>query len=78
MFRYVILSFTLFLACSAPSLAQDMRGTPQEQAACRSDVRKLCRAVKPGSGSEAMLACLQAHREQLSRACAQVLANHGQ
>jgi hypothetical protein len=77
MFRYAALSFVVFLACSTPSFAQEMKGTPQEQAACRADARKLCRAaLRTGSG--VILACLQAHRGQLSRACARVLASHGQ
>lgn len=78
MFRYVALAFALFLACSTPSLAQDTKGTPEEQAACRSDVRKLCRGGNLGAGSGTVLACLQAHRDKLSRACARVLSSHGQ
>ncbi len=78
MFRYVALGFALFLACSTPLHAQDMQGTPEEQAACRSDVRKLCRGGKLGAGSGTVLACLQAHRDKLSRPCVRVLASHGQ
>jgi hypothetical protein len=54
-----------------------MQGTPQEQAACRPDVRKFCHAVKPGSGNGAFLSCLQASRAKLSKACLTVLENNG-
>lgn len=35
--------------------------------ACRSDVIKLCRSVKPGGGR--MLGCLQQHQTELTPAC---------
>jgi len=53
-------------------------GTPEQQAACRPDVRRFCRAVSGEAGSFAFLACLQAHREKLSRACRDVLESNGQ
>ena len=61
------------MACHA-----QFEGTPQEQAACRPDVRKHCREIKPDAGSGAFLACLQAHRAKLSRACRQILESNGQ
>ena len=67
------------LAVSLPTWAQAAsQGTPQEQAACRPDVRKFCRSVKPGSRSSVFLRCLKANRENLSDACAAVLKKHGQ
>jgi hypothetical protein len=78
MFRYAALGFALFVVCSTPSLAQDMKGTPEEQAACRSDVRKLCRGMRPGMGPGTVLGCLQLNRERLSRTCSRVLSSHGQ
>jgi hypothetical protein len=68
----------VLIAASSSVLAQAAyQGTPQEQAACRPDVRKFCHAVKPGSGSGAFLSCLQASRARLSKACLTVLQNHG-
>lgn len=62
-------------ALSTGALAQG--GTPQEQAACRPDVRRFCYRVPQGAGSDAFLQCLQAHRQRLSRACSAVLQSHG-
>ncbi len=60
---------------ATPSLAQ-RGGTPAENAACRSDVARLCRSAAPDTGR--VLACLQANRGRLSRGCSSVLAAHGQ
>ncbi len=60
---------------ATPSLAQ-RGGTPTENAACRSDVARLCRSAAPDSGR--VLACLQANRGRLSRGCLSVLTAHGQ
>ena len=62
---------------AASSAAWAEGGTPQEQAACRPDVRRFCHTVV-GSGDGAVLACLQEHRARLHRACRQVLESHGQ
>jgi hypothetical protein len=56
--------------------ASRAQGTAQEEGACRPDVMRLCRAVAPDTGR--VLACLQANRARLSRACRTVLQNHGQ
>ena len=66
------------LSCSPALAAGIFDGTPQEQAACRPDVRRLCRAVPANAGSGAFLSCLQANRPKLSAACAAVLKSHGQ
>lgn len=52
-------------------------GTAEEQAACNRDVQRHCRAVI-NQGDFTILACLQANRAQISKACDQVLKNHGQ
>ena len=57
-------------------LAQD-RGTPEEQKACNRDVQHFCRAVID-QGDLVILSCLQQNRAKISRACDQVLKNHGQ
>jgi hypothetical protein len=55
---------------------QGGQGTAEERAACRSDVRRHCRAA--GEDSMRVLSCLQEHRSQLSRACRSVLERNGQ
>jgi len=74
MIRVIVLVAVLTAASSA-AIAQS--GTPQEEAACRPDVRRFCHAVA-GSGNGPVLACLQQHREKLRRACREVLESHGQ
>jgi hypothetical protein len=74
MIRVFVLTAVLIAASSA-AFAQS--GTPQEEAACRPDVRRFCHTVA-GSGNGPVLACLQEHREKLRKACRQVLESHGQ
>jgi hypothetical protein len=52
------------------------QGTPEERAACAPDVHRFCEAALPDTMR--VLACLQANRNRISRACNQVLVNHGQ
>lgn len=52
-------------------------GTPEEQKACARDVERFCRKLMD-QGDFVILACLQQNRAQISRACDQVLKNHGQ
>ncbi len=73
---------TVLFTWTTPSLAQNVAqglfsGTPQEQAACRRDVRAFCRHIKAGAGNDAFLHCLQEHRVRLNKACAEVLRSHG-
>jgi len=49
----------------------------QQHDACARDVSRLCRA-RMSEGDQIVLACLQQNRGRLSRACAKVLADHGQ
>jgi hypothetical protein len=51
-------------------------GTPQEQAACAGDAHRFCRDYIPDNSK--VLSCLQAEREKITKACRQVLENHGQ
>jgi hypothetical protein len=68
---------------AAPSVAQrpliptpfDTRGTPEDQAACRPDARKLCR--EHVGNDMAVLACFQQNRTKLSAPCAAVLQRYG-
>ncbi len=52
-------------------------GTPEQDAACRPDVRRFCHHVDPGSTDSAFLACLQNHRDRLSAKCRHVLESNG-
>ncbi len=45
--------------------------------ACARDVSRFCRAHM-NDGDQIVLACLQQNRARLSKACAKVLADHGQ
>jgi hypothetical protein len=75
MIRILVLVAVLTAAAASAAIAS---GTPAEQAACRPDVRRLCHAIKEGSGDLSFLACLQEHRAKLRRACREVLESHGQ
>ncbi len=63
------------LVVSSSAMAQS--STPQEQAACRPDVRRFCYKIKEGEGSDAFLQCLQEYRARLSARCRAVLESHG-
>ena len=69
------------LTVTTASFAQQSgpQGTQQEQAACRPDVLKFCKPLLNSNAPStfSILACLQANRAQISRACQAVLASHG-
>ena len=69
----------LALSVSAGAVAQQQQhgGTPEEQKACAHDVQKFCRAVMDDADL-VVLNCLQQNRAKLTKACDQVLTNHGQ
>ena len=76
-----VLGLCLFLGVISTAVAQsnlppnpEQMGTPEQRAACRADVRRLCRSVPPDQGPMALHACLQANRDRLSVKCGQVLA----
>jgi cysteine rich repeat protein len=52
-------------------------GTPDEQDACRPDVRKFCHKLKETDGDDAFLKCLQDNRAKLSTPCRTLLESHG-
>jgi hypothetical protein len=72
--RTVLIS-GLLTTLATTALAQS--GTPDEQAACRADVRKFCSKTSEAEGSNAFLQCLQAHKARLSKNCLAVLEKHG-
>ena len=72
------LALSLLSILSTGAMAQQQRsGTPEEQAACSRDVQRYCRSVID-QGDFTILACLQQNRQKLTKACDQVLKNHGQ
>ena len=70
----LILSLVLLGAVSSVAVAA---GSEAEKKACHGDVRKFCSDVREGSGDNAFLQCLQAHREKLSSKCKGVLESNG-
>jgi hypothetical protein len=68
----------LSVSLSTGAIAQQPRsGTPDEQKACARDVQRFCRPLMD-QGDFVILACLQQNRPKLTKACSQVLTNHGQ
>jgi hypothetical protein len=81
----ILLSFSVDAMAQAPSqrpaplpnpFTELMRGTPEEQAACRPDANKHCRDAEPDPMR--VLGCLQQNRTKLSKPCLKVLESHGQ
>ena len=83
MHKFFLALAVLSLSFSSGAIAQQQQqqpqrsGTPEEQAACSRDVQRHCRAVID-QGDFTILACLQQNRPKLSKACDQVLKDHGQ
>jgi hypothetical protein len=80
MHKFFLALTLLSLSVSTGAIAQQQQqrsGTPEEQAACSRDVQRYCRPVID-QGDFTVLACLQQNRPKLTKACDQVLKNHGQ
>jgi hypothetical protein len=76
--KFFLALILLSLSFSTGAIAQQQRsGTPEEQAACSRDVQRYCRQIID-QGDFVILSCLQQHRPKLTKACDQVLKNHGQ
>ena len=76
--KFFLALILLSLSASTAAIAQQQRsGTPEEQKACARDVQRHCRLVMD-QGDFTVLACLQQNRPKLTKACDQVLRNHGQ
>lgn len=83
MLRSLSLVVGLVLVTTTASAQNKFR--PQgsaEDRACRGDSHRLCQDVFPADKSAEpdqfkMLACLQQHRAKLSKACSEMLQNHG-
>jgi hypothetical protein len=80
MHKFFLALTLLSVSISSSAFAQmqpQRSGTPEEQAACSRDVQHFCRLVID-QGDFTILACLQQNRPKISKACDQVLKNHGQ
>jgi len=60
------------LAAQGDALAQQYRGTPEQQMACTPDVWRLCSSQIPDVGR--IVACLRANTPSLSEGCRAVFA----
>ena len=80
MSKKLVLVLALCTVATASFAQGGPQGTAQEQAACRPDVVKHCKPLLNSNAPStfSILACLQANREQISKACQAVLASHGQ
>jgi hypothetical protein len=56
----------------------DMRGTPEDQRACRPDAVRLCRHLLEQNDSMIVLQCFLANRSKLSPPCRAVLVKYNQ
>jgi hypothetical protein len=70
-FRKALLALAF---ASVSSIATAQRGTPEQQAACRPDVRKFCSKVALGSPDRAYQDCLEMNRDKVSAKCQRALA----
>jgi hypothetical protein len=79
MYKFFLALTLLSISVSSSAVAQTQQrsGTAEEQAACSRDVQHFCRQVID-QGDFTILACLQQNRPKISKACDQVLKNHGQ
>ena len=83
-FAVVFAAILAILGAASPAFAQqqqrfpspfDMKGTPEEEAACAPDSSRFCKKFEPDALQ--VLGCLQANRAKLRQACQQVLRNRG-
>jgi hypothetical protein len=71
MFHRALLILAFF---GLSSMAAAESGTPEQQAACRPDVRRFCHRVSESGGDKGFEDCLQMNRDKLSAKCQRVLA----
>jgi hypothetical protein len=65
--RIFAAGLALATACGSSAIAQEHRGTMEQQMACTPDVFRLCGAAIPDENR--IVACLQANTPQLSAPC---------
>ena len=73
--RSIIFALVILLTGTSLSFAQDHKGTPQEQQACRRDAQRFCRQQLGDDG--AVQQCLQQNKTKLSKGCQKVFASRG-
>jgi Cysteine rich repeat len=75
---FVVAPLVLMAATALMATGASAQGAgPREHDACARDVSRYCRA-RMNDGDSVVLSCLQQNRAKLSKACAKVLADHGQ
>ena len=82
-FAVVFAAIFAILGAASPAFAQqqrfpspfDMKGTPEEEAACAPDSSRFCKKFEPDALQ--VLGCLQANRPKLTASCQKVLRNRG-
>jgi hypothetical protein len=70
MSRVLLLSALFIVAVPVMASAQQSRGTPEQQRACRGDATKFCRGLKEDAE---IYQCLKQHAAQLTKACRTVI-----
>ena len=75
MIRTILIAATL-IGVGSTALAAS-QGTPEQQAACRPDVRRFCHKLKETDGDDAFLQCLELNRDSLSKPCRSMLESYG-
>jgi hypothetical protein len=73
MFRGILASAAL-LAASSMAFAES--GDPEQQDACRPDVRRFCHTLKRSDGDAAFVDCLERNLSRLSKTCRSVLESN--
>lgn len=71
-FKAAILSLLLVGGLSGAAVAQQSRGSQDDQAACEPDVHRLCDQYIPDEAQ--IVACLTKEKKHLSPACAKVMS----
>jgi hypothetical protein len=64
---FAVVGLAVTLAGGSSAVAQEYRGTMQQQMACTPDVFRLCVSAIPDTNR--IVACLQANTQQLSAGC---------
>jgi hypothetical protein len=63
----------MFASASTAAMAT---GTPEEQEACRPDVRRFCSKLPANASDTDFLVCLENNRDILTKKCLAVLIDH--
>ena len=72
---FIGLGSTALAQSNSPQPTPDL-GTPEQRAACGTDVGRFCKSVKPEDGSLGYLTCLTENKEKISDRCRKVLESN--